>query len=425
MQIDLKGKTILLGITGSIAAYKACEVARLFIKSGAEVHVIMTEAAQRFVTALTMEALTGNPVLHEETESWSSDLNHIDIGKKADIFLIAPATANTINKLSKGIADNILLQTALAYSRQLLIAPAANTQMIANHYTEGSLKMLRVNDVRIVAPQEKLLACGDEGDGALSDPLEIYYQACQALLEESFWKDRKVVITGGGTREKTDEVRYISNYSSGKMAKSLATALYLKGADVCYISTMPHKELPQEIYTIDVEDAAEMLEYTVDAVRVAKKGIMSKPSLNNPDAIGMIQKTPYLFMAAAVADFTPKYPQAGKLKKSQLGETWNIELIQTKDILKQINKEGIITVGFKAEMDPENGLKHAKALISNKGVTAVCYNLLKDSQSFGTEDNEITFITEQTTKALGKADKLTLSFKIIEQSMALDKGNNE
>ena len=425
MQIDLKGKTILLGITGSIAAYKACEVARLFIKSGAEVHVIMTEAAQRFVTALTMEALTGNPVLHEETESWSSDLNHIDIGKKADIFLIAPATANTINKLSKGIADNILLQTALAYSRQLLIAPAANTQMIANHYTEGSLKMLRVNDVRIVAPQAKLLACGDEGDGALSDPLEIYYQACQALLEESFWKDRKVVITGGGTREKTDEVRYISNYSSGKMAKSLATALYLKGADVCYISTMPHEELPQEIYTIDVEDAAEMLEYTVDAVRVAKKGTMSKPSLNNPDAIGMIQKTPYLFMAAAVADFTPKYPQAGKLKKSQLGETWNIELIQTKDILKQINKEGIITVGFKAEMDPENGLKHAKALISNKGVTAVCYNLLKDSQSFGTEDNEITFITEQTSEALGKADKLTLSFKIIEQSMALDKGNNE
>ena len=424
MQIDLKGKTILLGITGSIAAYKACEVARLFIKSGAEVHVIMTEAAQRFVTALTMEALTGNPVLHEGTESWSSDLNHIDIGKKADIFLIAPATANTINKLSKGIADNILLQTALAYSKQLLIAPAANTQMIASHYTEGSLKMLRVNDVRIIAPQEKLLACGDEGNGALSEPLEIYYQACQALLEERFWKDRKVVITGGGTREKTDEVRYISNYSSGKMAKSLATALYLKGADVCYISTMPHEALPKEIYTIDVEDAAEMLEYTVDAVRVAKKGTMRKPSLNNPDAIGMIQKTPYLFMAAAVADFTPKYPQTGKLKKSQLGETWNIELIQTKDILKQINKEGIITIGFKAEMDPDNGLKHAKALISNKGVTAVCYNLLKDSQSFGTEDNEITFITEQTLKALGNADKLTLSFRVIEQSRALDKGNN-
>jgi len=385
----------------------------------------MTEAAQRFVSALTMEALTGNPVLHEGTESWSSDLNHIDIGKKADIFLIAPATANTINKLSKGIADTILLQTALAYSRQILIAPAANTQMITNHYTEGSLKMLAVNDVRIISPQEKLLACGDEGNGALADPQEIYFQAAQALLEESFWKDRKVVVTGGGTREKIDEVRYLSNYSSGKMAKALATALYLKGADVCYISTMPHEDLPQEIYTIDVEDAAEMLEYTVDAVRVSKKGKMSKPSLNNPEAIGMIQKTPYLYMAAAVADFTPKYPQTGKLKKSQLGEQWTIELTQTEDILKAINKEGIITVGFKAEMDPEHGYAHAKSLLSNKGVTAVCYNLLQDSQSFGTDVHEITFITKEGSHPLGKADKLTLAFKIIEQSRILDKGTHE
>ncbi len=425
MQIDLKGKTVLLGITGSIAAYKACDIARLFVKSGAQVHVIMTEAAQRFVSALTMEALTGNPVLHEGTESWSSDLNHIDIGKKADIFLIAPATANTINKLSKGIADTILLQTALAYSRQILIAPAANTQMITNHYTEGSLKMLAVNDVHIISPQEKLLACGDEGNGALADPQEIYFQAAQALLEEPFWKDRKVVVTGGGTKEKIDEVRYLSNYSSGKMAKALATALYLKGADVCYISTMPHQDLPQEIYTIDVEDATEMLEYTVDAVRVSKKGKMSKPSLNNPEAIGMIQKTPYLYMAAAVADFTPKYPQKGKLKKSQLGEQWAIELTQTEDILKAINKKGIITVGFKAEMDPEHGLNHAKSLLSNKGVTAVCYNLLQDSQSFGTDIHEVTFITKEESQPLGQADKLTLAFKIIEQSRILDKGTYE
>jgi len=425
MLVDLKGKTVLLGITGSIAAYKACDITRLFIKSGAEVHVIMTEAAQRFVSALTMEALTGNPVLHEGTESWSSDLNHIDIGKKADIFLISPATANTINKLSKGIADNILLQTALAYSRQILIAPAANTQMIANHYTEGSLKMLAVNDVRIISPQDKLLACGDEGNGALAEPQEIYFQASQALLEDTFWKDRKVVVTGGGTREKIDEVRYISNYSSGNMAKSLATALYLQGADVCYISTMPHEDLPQEIYTIDVEDAEELLEYTVDAVRVAKKGKMSKPSLNNPEAVGMIQKTPYLYMVAAVADFTPKYPQNGKLKKSQIGESWSIELKQTADILKSINKEGIITVGFKAEMDEKTGLENAKELITHKGVTAVCYNLLQDSQSFGTSDNEISFITAKETTPLGRTDKLTLSFKIAEQSTLLDKDSNE
>jgi len=425
MLVDLKGKTVLLGMTGSIAAYKACDIARLFIKSGAQVHVIMTEAAQRFVSALTMEALTGNPVLHEDTESWSSDLNHIDIGKKADIFLIAPATANTINKLSKGIADNILLQTTLAYSRQILIAPAANTQMIANHYTEGSLKMLAVNDVRIISPQDKLLACGDEGNGALAEPQEIYFQASQALLEDDFWRDRKVVVTGGGTREKIDEVRYISNYSSGNMAKSLATALYLRGADVCYISTMPHEDLPQEIYTIDVEDAEELLEYTVDAVRVAKKGKMSKPSLNNPEAMGMIQKTPYLYMVAAVADFTPKYPQNGKLKKSQIGKSWSIELKQTDDILKSINKEGIITVGFKAEMDEKKGLENAKELITHKGVTAVCYNLLQDSQSFGTSDNEISFITAKEITPLGRADKLKLSFKITQQSRLLDKDSNE
>ena len=420
MQISLQGKTVLLGVTGSIAAYKACEVARLFIKAGADVHVIMSNSAQRFVSALTFEALTHNPVLHEESESWSSDLNHIDIGKKADIFLIAPATANTINKLSKGIADTLLLQTALAYNGTLLVAPAANTQMIANHYTEGSLKMLAVNDVRIITPQEKLLACGDEGNGALSDPEEIFYQGCKALLEEDFWQDRKVVVTGGGTREKIDEVRYLSNYSSGKMAKSLATALYLKGADVCYISTMPHDDLPEKIYTIDVEDAAEMLEYTVDAVRVAKKGIMSKPSLNNPEAIGMIQKTPYLFMAAAVADFTPTYPQNGKLKKSQLGEAWTIDLKQTEDILKSVDKQGIITVGFKAEMDSQNGMDNAKNLITNKGVTAVCYNLLKDSQSFGSRENEITFLTASQMLPLGKMDKLLLSFKILEQSKLLE-----
>lgn len=425
MQIGLHDKTVLLGVTGSIAAYKTCEVARLFVKAGADVHVVMSSAAQRFVSALTFEALTGNPVLHEESESWSSDLNHIDIGKKADIFLIAPATANTINKLSKGIADTLLLQTALAYSGTLLIAPAANTQMIANHYTEGSLKMLAVNDVRIIAPQKKLLACGDEGNGALSEPQEIFYQGCKALLEEGFWRDRKVVVTGGGTREKIDEVRYLSNYSSGKMAKSLATALYLKGADVCYISTMPHEELPAQIYTIDVEDAAEMLTYTVDAVRVAKKGVMRKPSLNSPEAIGMIQKTPYLFMVAAVADFTPAYPQRGKLKKSQLGDQWEISLKQTEDILKSLNKEGIITVGFKAEMDGKTGLENARNLITHKEVTAVCYNLLQDSRSFGTQENEVTFITQTDETSLGKMNKLALSFSILEQSRLLEKVTHE
>jgi phosphopantothenoylcysteine decarboxylase/phosphopantothenate--cysteine ligase len=422
VQIDLKNKNILLGVTGSISAYKACEIVRLFIKSGASVQVVMTPSAQRFVSSLTFEALTRNPVLTESSESWSTQLNHIDIGKRADVFVIAPATANTINKLSKGISDNILLQTALAFNKPLLIAPSANTNMIENHYTVGSLKMLAVNDVKIISSQSKLLACGDEGNGALAEPLEIFYQTAQKLLMSSFWQDRKVVVTGGGTREKIDDVRYLSNFSSGKMANALATALYLRGADVCLVSTAKHTHIPSEIYTIDVEDAEEMLEYTVDSVRVAKKGKMSRATMNSSEPIHLIQKRPYLFMTAAVSDFTPKFPQIGKIKKSDIGNSWNIELKQNPDILQEINKDGITTIAFKAEMDTQKGFNNAKELLERKSVDGICYNLLKDSQSFGTDDNSIIFITNNSSIDLGQSNKLALSFKILDESQKL---NNE
>jgi len=418
--IDLTGKHILLGVTGSISAYKACEVARLFIKAGASVQIVMTPAAERFVSALTFEALTRNPVLTEASESWSGELNHIDAGKKADAFIIAPATANTLNKLSKGIADNILLQTALAYAGPLVVAPAANTQMLANHYTAGSIKMLKVNDITVVEPQSKRLACGDEGNGALAEPLEIFYQGARAILQEPFWQMRRVVVTGGGTREKIDDIRYISNYSSGKMAKAIATILWLKGADVCYITTKDADDLPQEVYVIDVESAEEMKDFTIDAVRVAKKGVMSKASMNTPDAPHLVQKTPYLFMVAAVSDYRPKYPQSGKLKKSTLGESWCLELEQTPDILSQINKHNLITVAFKAEMNEEKGLEHAKALLESKGTDAVCYNLLKGSESFGTDEHEVVCITKEETKPLGKHDKHTLAVQILEEVKKLD-----
>ena len=419
MQIDLKNKTVLLGVTGSISAYKACDLARLFIKAGASVHVVMTPSAERFVSALTFEALTRNAVLTESSESWASELNHIDIGKACDVFVVAPATANTINKMSKGIADNILLQTALAFNKTLLIAPSANTNMIEHHYTVGSLKMLGVNEVRIIASQSKLLACGDTGNGALAEPSEIFHQTAKALLEEEFWTDRKVVVTGGGTREKIDEVRYLSNFSSGKMANALATSLYLKGADVCLITSKEHSEIPSEIYTIEVESAEEMKDYTVDAVRVSKKGKMSKATMNSSEPIHLIQKKPYLFMAAAVADFTPKFPQSGKIKKSDIGEAWKVELKQTEDVLKVVNKLGLITVAFKAEMDSENGFDNAKNSIESKEIDAVCYNLLKDCQSFGTEDNAITFINSKEAVDLGRASKLDLSFKILDESKKL------
>ncbi len=418
MQIDLSGKSVLLGVTGSISAYKACELARLFVKAGAQVHVVMTSSAERFVSALTFEALTRNAVLTENSESWSCELNHIDIGKKCDVFIIAPATANTLNKLSKGIADNILTQTALAFAGEMLVAPAANTQMLKNHYTTGSLKMLGVNDYTIIEPQQKLLACGDVGLGALAEPTEIFFETAKALLKEDFWEDRRIVVTGGGTREKIDEVRYLTNFSSGKMAKSLCLSLYLKGADVCYITSMGNEGLPQSIYTIDVENAEELLDYTKDAVRVAKKGKMSKPSMNSTDR-HLIQKEPYLFMVAAVSDFRPKFPQEGKLKKSMLGENWNIELQQTTDILSSLDRKDIKIVAFKAEMDPENGLANAQSLLETKHVDAVCYNLLNNSDSFGTPDNEITFITKEKIIPLGKADKLSLSATILSEAKIL------
>ncbi len=406
MQIDLTGKSILLGVTGSISAYKACEIARLFVKAGAQVHVVMTPSAERFVSALTFEALTRNAVLTEKSESWASELNHIELGKKCHLFLIAPATANTINKIAQGFADNILTQTALAFKDKILIAPAANTQMLAKTPTCNALTFLEENAYTIINPQDKLLACGDVGSGALAEPTEIFFEVAKALYRDPFWENRSVIVTGGGTREKLDEVRYISNFSSGKMAKSLCIALYLRGADVSYISTMGFDGLPSAITTIAADDAQDILEATQHAIQKVTTE-------------GHTMKTPYLFMVAAVADFTPKAPQSGKLKKSMLGESWSIELKQTTDVLASIDKSAIKTVGFKAEMDTQEGLNNAIALLDKKGVDAVCYNLLKDAKSFGGNENEITFITKERHVALGRSDKLTLSSQILDESKKL------
>ncbi len=420
MLIDLSGKRVVVGVTGSIAIYKACELIRLFVKSGATVNVVMSESAQKFITPLTFEVITRQKVLTESSEDWSTNLNHIDLIQSADSFVIAPATANTINKLSKGIADNILLSSALAYDKNLVIAPAANTQMMNNHYTQGSLKMLAVNDVAIVQPQEKLLACGVEGSGALAKPLEIYYATAKAILKDSFWSDRKVVVSGGGTIEPIDEVRYIGNHSSGKMANALALALYLKGADVCLVTSKPSSELPAEVYTLEVQSAKEMQEYLVDCIRVAKKGKVSKASLNNPDAIGVISKKPYLFMAAAVADYTPKFPQDGKLKKDMLGEEWALELKQTDDILKSLNKDGIVTIGFKAEKDEAQAVENAKRALESKSLDAIALNILGKENNFGSDKNEIIFITKDKEQKLNLDSKINISLKLLNLAKELD-----
>jgi len=415
----LIGKKVLLGVSGSIAVYKALELTRLFIKAGAEVKVVMTPSAQKFVAPLSFETLSRNLVLTEDSESWSNDNNHIKVGHWADMMVIAPCTVNTIGKLSNAIADNLLLQAAIAFDGPKILAPSANTNMINNPIAQGALKMLKVSGYDIVDTQTKDLACQTTGDGAMAEPEDIFFASARSLLKEPFWDSRMVIVTGGGTIEKIDDVRYLSNFSSGKMASALATALFLKGADVNLIATRKDADLPSHIHTIDVESASEMQEYLVDSIRIAKKGKMSKPSLMHGDALELIQKTPYLFMAAAVSDYLPAFEQQGKLKKEMLGDSWAIELKQNNDILSTIDKTGIKTIAFKAEMDEATALHNAGSLIDKKSVDAVCLNLLKDSSSFGTEDNQIEFITPSGVTSLPKSDKLTLSLAVITKAQAL------
>jgi phosphopantothenoylcysteine decarboxylase / phosphopantothenate---cysteine ligase len=418
MQISstlLAGKKILLGVTGSIAAYKSLELLRLYIKAGAEVRVVMSPSAKKFIAPLSFETLSRNRVLDDTNESWADDFNHIKTAQWADLVVIAPATANTIAKLANGIADTILTQCALAYPGVKLLAPSANTHMIQNPMIQASLKMLAIANYEIINTQTKELACQVVGDGAMAEPIEIFWHSARLLLTESYWEDRRVVVTGGGTREKIDDVRYVSNFSSGKMAKAIALSLYLKGADVCYITTKGSEGLPKSIYTIDVDDAKEMLEYTQDALRVAKKGKMSKPSLTTTEAIRLIQKRPFLFMVGAVADFTPQYPQRGKLKKSMLGESWQIEMTRTADILRTLlkDRDGVTTIAFKAEMDSAEGLNNARKLLIEKEVDAVCYNLLEDAKSFGGDENSVTFITPDAQIDLGRQSKFDLAENIV------------
>ena len=415
----LEHKKILLGVTGSIAIYKSLELIRLFTKAGADVKVVMSEAAKKFITPLTFETLSSNRVLDEQSESWADDHNHIKTTQWADVFVIAPVSANTIGKLANAIADNMLLQCALAFAGKKIIAPSANTNMLFHPITQANMKMLAIANYEIVGTQTKELACKTVGDGAMAEPLEIFWHTVRELLKEEFWEDRRVVVTGGGTIEKIDDVRYISNFSSGKMASALATALFCKGADVNLIATRFDEHLPKTMHKIDVDSSEEMLDFLTDSVRIAKKGKLSKPSLINDKPIELIQKEPYLFMAAAISDYIPAFVQNGKLKKEMLGNEWELKMKQNIDILKSIDKNGIKVVGFKAEMDAQNARTNAQSLLINKGVDAVCLNILKDDKSFGTDENAIEFITSDNRVKLATMNKLSLSFEILKNAQEL------
>ncbi len=416
----LKDKNVLIGVTGSIAVYKSLELVRLLTKAGANVKVIMSPSAKKFVAPLSFETLSSNQVLDDTNESWTNAHNHIKITEWADVFIIAPATANTIAKLANAIADTILLQSALAFSGVKILAPSANTNMLENPITKANLKMLGIANYTILETQTKELACKTVGDGAMAEPLHIFWATARELLKDAFWSDRRVIVTGGGTIEKIDEVRYISNFSSGKMASSMATALYCRGADVNLISTKFEANIPEDIYTLDVIDSAEMHEYLVDSIRIAKKGKLSKATLVRDEQIHLIQKKPYLFMAAAVSDYIPAFTQEGKLKKEMLGESFDLKLKQNLDILSSINKEGICVVGFKAEMDAQNALQNAVNMLQKKSLDAVCLNLLTDAKSFGSQTNSVEFITEDKQHSIPKNDKLNVAFEILNYAKEIE-----
>ena len=394
----LKNKNILVAVTGSIAIYKALELIRLYVKAGATVRVVMTDAAKKFINPITFEAISQNKILDESSENWdkSQDYNHIDIAKWSDIFIIAPASANTINKLSSGIADNLLLQTALAYTKTIVLSPAANTNMIENSITKKSLENLTKLGFEILGTQTKELICKDVGNGAMAEPIDIFHKTCRELLRNFYWENRKVVLSGGGTIEKIDDVRYISNFSSGKMASSLATALYYLGADVSLVASRGLEYAPKGINRIQIFSTLEF-----------------KENLEKELKLNQNSKKTYLFMVAAISDYVPSLKVDGKIKKETLGETWNLKLKKNIDILASIEKNNIISVGFKAEMDKVNAKTNAENMLINKNLDAVCLNILDENNKFGDENNIIELIFKDESKNFS-GNKLDISFSILE-----------
>ncbi|MGJ0316389.1 bifunctional phosphopantothenoylcysteine decarboxylase/phosphopantothenate--cysteine ligase CoaBC [Aliarcobacter cryaerophilus] len=392
----LKDKNILLAVTGSIAIYKSLELIRLFIKAGANVKVILSDGAKKFINPITFEAISQNKVLDESSESWdkSQNYNHIDITKWADILLIAPATANTINKISCGIADNLLLQTVLACKKKIIIAPAANTNMIENPITTKSVNNLKNLGFEVLQTQTKELACKDVGNGAMLEPIDIFHKTCKELLKTLYWKNRRVVLSGGGTLEKIDDVRYISNFSSGKMASSLATALYYLGADVTLVSSRGFENIPYEIDLRVSHSSQQMFENL--KVALDKK----------------LDKKSFLFMVAAVSDYIPKEKFDGKLKKEKLGETWSLELSKNIDILANLDKKDIFSIGFKAEMDKKEAKSNAQNMLKNKNLDAVCLNILDEVNSFGSDTNKIKLLLKDKSFDFS-GNKLNISLEIL------------
>ncbi|MCR2062706.1 bifunctional phosphopantothenoylcysteine decarboxylase/phosphopantothenate--cysteine ligase CoaBC [Campylobacter helveticus] len=381
-------KTILLAISGSIAFYKSYELISLFKKEGFRVKVLLSNGLLKFATKLSFEALA-DAILCEENESWQSQNNHIAFSKDADIVLFAPASVNSINKLANGISDTLFIQTLMAAKAPLIIAPAANSAMYLHFSTQKSLQILKQNGVKIIEPIYKKLACKDEGIGALAEIEDIFHFIKRELFKEEFFCGKSVIVSGGGTKEKIDDVRCISNFSSGKMAKELAFAFYYLGADVVLLSSVEFKTPFQFLAFESSKDLKALLK--------------------------RFEEGDFLIMCAAVSDFVPKY-QKGKIKKSEAG--LNLELNLNEDLLKTCKFKGK-KIGFKMELDAQNALKNAELSLKEKKLDMVCLNVLGEKNHFGADFNELIFITQDESARSGFKSKKVLAFELAKMCQKL------
>jgi len=366
--MTLSGKRILIGITGGIAAYKTCELIRLFIKAGAEVKAVMTPAAREFVTETTIRTLTRNQVYMEQfqVENWQPE--HISLADSSDLFIIAPASANTIGKIVNGICDNLLTSLITAFKKPVILAPAMNCNMWENQFVQKNVASLKKTGFYIVSPESGELACGYEGAGRMASVEKIFDLAEEILHLEPNLKGKKIVITAGGTREPIDPVRFIGNHSSGKMGIALADAAFESGAEVSLISTLAVNK-PYKVSKVDT--ALEMLAITKEE----------------------FIKSDILIMVAAVADYRPKTTAKQKIKKEN-SDTLILELVKNPDILMEISKikkPEQTVVGFCAES--ENLFDNAVKKLKVKNLDYIVANDISDPEiGFNSNYNAVTLI---------------------------------
>ena len=389
---SLINKNILLGVTGGIAAYKAAEIVRHLKKSGSSVRVVMTKSAEEFITPLTLQALSGNRVSRELLDAEAeAAMGHIELAKWADGILIAPATANTLARLSSGRGDDLLSAITLAFEGPISLAPAMNQAMWRDARTQENLKKLIDKGYILCGPGSGEQACGDVGLGRMLEPLEIM-EIFSDSFKEGMLSGKSVLITAGPTKEPIDPVRFITNRSSGKMGYSLAEAAIDAGAIVTLITGPVDIEPPMKCNTIPVETAKEMHEAVMHHVN--KKDIY----------IG----------TAAVSDYRPARKNETKLKKDDKGSPLILELVENQDILKSVSEldERPFVVGFAAETN--DLIKNAKTKFKNKGLDLVVANDVSDkSIGFDSDDNAVTLITKRRNLAIEKESKRKIAKKII------------